>query len=283
MIKYSALVRFFANFQDGFIVKKFKDFLINFNFDNRHTPFQKTKKYYLNKKYFIENFYFNIYDFSNVDQLLYFEYEKNHFKFYLNSFLSDEIFIDIGSNIGTHSFFILKYLNPSKVLSIDPQKICIYLQKKTLSTNKDLNKEKIEFINSAVGDFPSELKLFRSNSGSATLANDFGSDSVDLFNIEKHNISNISIEDIFKKLSKKLVTIKIDVQGSEEKILDGIYNSNSLINIKNIIFEINNTNMDVLKIVIQKYLNKYKLIDLNYNEISILEIEKHRDLVLSKI
>ena len=66
--------------------------------------------------------------------------------FYLNSFLSDEIFIDIGSNIGTHSFFILKYLSPFKVLSIDPQKICIYLQKKTLSSNKDLNKEKIEFM-----------------------------------------------------------------------------------------------------------------------------------------
>ena len=36
MIKYSALVRFFANFQDGFIVKKFKDFLIKFNFDIRN-------------------------------------------------------------------------------------------------------------------------------------------------------------------------------------------------------------------------------------------------------
>ena len=86
-------------------------------------------------------------------------------------------------------------------------------------------------------------------------------------------------------MSKKLITIKIDAQGSEEKILDGIYNSNFLINIKNIIFEINKTNLDSLKIVIQKYRNKYKLIDLNYNEISILEIGKHMKscLVLSKI
>ena len=141
-------------------------------------------------------------------------------------------------------------------MSIDPQKICIYLQKKTLSCNNNLNKEKIEFINSAVGDSTSEIKLFRNNSGSGTLVNDFGSDPVDSVNIENHNISSISVEDVFKKLSKELVTIKIDVQGSEEKILNDIYNSNSLINIKNIIFEVNKTNLDNLKKVIQKYLTK---------------------------
>ena len=53
-MKYSSLIKFFANFQDGFIVTKLKNFLIKLNFRDRHTPFQKTRKYYINKKYFIE-------------------------------------------------------------------------------------------------------------------------------------------------------------------------------------------------------------------------------------
>ena len=121
MIKYLTLVRFFANFQDGFIMKKFKNFLINFNFNNRHTPFQKTKKYYLNKKYFIENFYFDIFDYSNVLQLLYFEFEKNHFKFYLDSFLSDEIFGNdkLISLPLIEGFSVTKFISASLVLPID--------------------------------------------------------------------------------------------------------------------------------------------------------------------
>ena len=40
----------------------------------------------------------------SVQQILYSSYEDKHFSFYLNSFKDNENFIDIGSNIGTHSF-----------------------------------------------------------------------------------------------------------------------------------------------------------------------------------
>ena len=282
-VKYSNIVKFISKFNDNYFLKKIKNAIINFNFRDRHTPFIKNvTKYFINKKFFIQNLNFDIYDYSHVSQIIFTSYEENHFKFYLNQVRKGEIFIDIGSNIGLHSFFVLKYLQPLKVLSIDPQKLCINLQKKTLSENKKLNSRKIEFINSAVGNLNRELTLFRNDSGSGTLCNDFGKDLVDFNNLEKENITYISIKKIFKKISNTIsyklphVTIKIDAQGSEFEILNEIYNSNFLYCIKNIIFEVNSTNLNYQKTCLKKYIVKdYRLLTLDNLQVSINNIDNY--------
>ena len=284
-MNFSNLINFFSNFKDNLIIKQIKKQLIKLVFKDRHTPFKKTKKIYLNKKYFIKNFFYDVYDYSHVNQIVYSSYEDKHFLYYINSFKENENFIDIGSNIGTHSFFILKYLKPKKVISIEPQGLCVYLQKKTLEYNNEINSEKIEFINSAVGYKEKNIKIFRNNSGSGTLINDFGKEYVDMNNLTALDVTHISIEDIFKKLTNDFTNIKIDTQGSEVKILEEIYNSDFINNISRIIFEINLNQIDGLKIILKKYLRKFELTDFDDSKVLINELHKYvkKDLILSNI
>ena len=93
-MKFSKLINFLSSFNDRKIVKKLKDKLINFNFADRHVPFKETKKIYLNQKYFINNFHYDVYDYSHVSQLIYSSYEKDIFSYYLNSFKEGENFIE---------------------------------------------------------------------------------------------------------------------------------------------------------------------------------------------
>lgn len=279
------LINFFSDFKDNIIIKKLKNKLIQFIFKDRHKPFKKTKKIYLSKNYSIKNFYIDVYDYSHVQQILYSSYEDKHFSFYLNSFKDNENFIDIGSNIGTHSFFVLKYLKPKKVISIEPQSLCMHLQKKTLESNIEINSKKIEFINSAVGYKEKNIKLFRNNSGSGTLINDFGKDHIDLNNLSTLEVNHISIEYIFKKIDNGVTNIKIDTQGAEISILEEIYNSDFINNINKIVFEINLNEIDRLKTVLKKYLKKFELTNFNNSKVSIDEVHRYvkNDLVLSNI
>lgn len=282
-MKFSNLINFLSSFNDRTIIKKIKDKLINFNFADRHLPFKETKKIYLNQKYFINNFHYDIYDYSHVSQLIYSSYEKDIFSYYLNSFKEGENFIDIGSNIGVHSFFILKYLKPNHVISIEPQSLCIYLQNKTLKNNKELNPDKINFINSAIAYKETNIKIFRNNSGSGTLVDDFGSDYLNPNNLNTMKISNISIEDVFKNLSNRVINIKIDTQGSEINILKEIHNSNFIKNVGKIIFEINLNEIDELKTILKSFTKNFILTNLKNSEISIDDLDLHikRCLVLS--
>lgn len=284
-MKFSNLINFFSNIKDYIIIKQIKKQIIKFFFKDRHTPFKKTKKIYLNKKYFIKNFYYDVYDYSHINQIFYSSYEDKHFSYYLNSFKENENFIDIGSNIGTHSYFILKYLKPKKVISIEPQGLCIHLQKKTLESNIEINSEKIEFINSAVGHKEKNIKLFRNNSGSGTLINDFGKEHIDMNNLSTLEVTHISIEDIFKKIDNGVTNIKIDTQGAEIKILEELYNSNFINNINKIVFEINLNEIDGLKTVLKRYFKKFELTDFNNSKVSIDEVHRYvkHDLVLSNI
>jgi len=284
-MKFSNLINFFSNINDYIIIKQIKKQIIKFFFKDRHTPFKKTKKIYLNKKYFIKNFYYDVYDYSHINQIFYSSYENKHFSYYLNSFKENENFIDISSNIENHSYFVLKYLKPKKVISIEPQGLCMHLQKKTLENNIEINSEKIEFINSAVGQNEKSIKLFRNNSGSGTLINDFGKDYVDINNLTILEVTHISIQDIFKKISNEITNIKIDTQGAEMKILEEIYNSNFIDNIKKIIFEINLNEIDGIKTVLRKYLKKFELTDLNNSNILINKVDRYvkEDIVLSNI
>ncbi len=81
------------------------------------------------------------------------------------------------------------------------------------------------------------------------------------------------------------MTIKIDAQGSEFEILNEIYNSNFLYCIKNIIFEVNSTNLKLSKNLFKKYIVKdYRLQTLDNLQVSINNIDNYIKscLILSK-
>lgn len=167
---YLKIINYFSGIEDSFYFnEKLKNFLLNFMFMYRHKPFQETIKIFITKKYCIEKFCFDIFDYSHVSQLIFANYEKNHFKFYLKNFYKNEIFVDIGSNIGVHSFFVLKFLDPFRVYSIEPQSLCADLQKKTLMNNKELAIKKNRFfiINKSINNKKKNLNYLEIIQGPA--------------------------------------------------------------------------------------------------------------------
>jgi FkbM family methyltransferase len=271
------------NLLNDFIRNKF----INFIFRERHTPYKKFRKYFINNKYFID-IYIDIYDYSHVLQATKPEYESEIFLFYLKKLNKNHLFIDIGSNIGLHSFFVRKFLNIKNIYSVEPNLKCIFLQKKTISSNKNL---KIKIINKLITSLTNNVLVqINNNTGSGTINNDFGKDAPLAFNLNNSKVATISPSKFIKNIRKKNLmsdfVIKLDIQGSEYNFLEDI--KNILIHenyIKFIVFEINNKNFHLLKNLIIKLKTRFILTDLSMKliEINFLPINKllKRNLLLS--
>ena len=271
------------NLLNDFIRNKF----INFIFRERHSPYKKFRKYFINNKYFID-IYIDIYDYSHVLQAIKPDYESEVFLFYLKKLNKNNLFIDVGSNIGLHSFFVKKFLNIKNIYSVEPNLKCIFLQMKTINSNKNLRVEIInKLITSGTNNF---LTQFNNNSGSGTINNDFGKDPPPTFNLNNSKTATIGYYKFIKNIRKKNLmsdfVIKLDIQGSEYNFLKDI--KNILIHekyIKFIIFEINSKNFYLLKNLIIRLKKKFMLTDLSMKliEINSLPINKllKRNLLLS--
>jgi FkbM family methyltransferase len=252
--------------KDNLFTRSIRSRFINFLFKYRHKPFQKIKKIYLDKKY-VDIFY-DINDYSHVSQVIDPDYEKNNFKYYLNTIGQSTIFLDIGANLGVHSLFVAKYCNAHLVIAVEPNPKCNYLIKKSINLNyKLLNKIKVisKIITASNNNI---LTLFKNNSGSGSITGDFGKDFIEKYNQEKI-ISDVIkptelINNIIKKNKKKEIFIKLDIQGSEYNFIENI--KNILLEkdiIKCIIFEVNKKNISKLKFLINNLNKKYYLTDAN--------------------
>jgi FkbM family methyltransferase len=256
--------------KDNIFAKQIRSRFINFLFKYRHRPFQKIKKYYLNKK-FIDLFY-DINDYSHVIQVADPDFEKGNFKYYLNAINKNTIFLDIGANLGIHSLFVAKYCNPYLVIAVEPNPKCIYLIKKSINLNyKLLNRIKLfsKVVSTAKNSI---LTLFKNNSGSGSVCGDFGKDFIEKYNQEKITCNTIKptelINNIVRK-EKKEIFIKLDIQGSEYNFIQNI--KNILLKkdiIKCIFFEVNKKNILKLKLLINNLSKKYFLTDINNTNIS---------------
>ena len=132
---------------------------------------------------------------------------------------SDIYIIDIGANIGWYSFLLGKY--GYKIISFEPSKINNYILKKTFCLNRELN---LTIINKGLHIEDKKCVLFNSgrNEGNGHI---YCNKSQIVL-----NSSLKSREIILTKLSnylpffnknKNLALIKLDVEGSEGKVIEG--------------------------------------------------------------
>ena len=126
--------------------------------------------------------------------------------------------LDIGSNIGWYSLFIAKY--GYNILSFEPSDLNNYILKKNYCLNKELN---ITFIKKGLYNSEKKCDFYKSkgNCGDGFVFCDKKGNLPS--HLEKsEEVTLTKLENYIPFLSKhNLGLIKIDVEGAEEKVLEG--------------------------------------------------------------
>ena len=138
-------------------------------------------------------------------------YELKELKTLMAIFPKGGIFVDIGANIGNHSLFAALFLEPSKVIPFEPNPKCIEVLIENVVVNHlmdmfDLSNLGIGLSDKASGGYAMEKRT--RNLGAAKMLEGQG-------DLEVHRA-----DEILKGV--KPAMIKIDVEGMEMAVLDGL-------------------------------------------------------------
>ena len=170
------------------------------------------------------------------------EYEKLEITYLLKEIRKNKIlyFIDIGANCGYYSVYIANNITNIIIDSFEPNKEAFLKFKKTLEINPTL-KDIINIYNFGLSDEAGEFKMqsmikhgYSQTGGSAIVENN----SYENFDVY---YADFKIGDKIINQNQKSIAIKIDVEGHEINVLNGLKNTlmkNKII-IQIEIFEIN--------------------------------------------
>lgn len=164
----------------------------------------------------IKDLKLNLYKDSILSRFIYDGFEKEEVDFVLKTLNEDDIFIDIGSNIGLFSILA------SRKVGDKGQVICFEPAPKTyerLLENVELNQLKnIKAINLGLSDSEGELKFYYSDSGFDAW-NSFAPD----YRLKKSMVVKTStLDKELGEINKSQVKlVKIDVEGWEKFVIKG--------------------------------------------------------------
>jgi FkbM family methyltransferase len=165
------------------------------------------------------NFYMLLNPTEHIQQQLFWYgcYEKELGDLLKKMLRSNDVFIDIGANIGYFSLLSANVSPSVKVISFEPGKDLFQKMKENFSINDSKN---IVAINAAVGEINEERELFLSD------ANNLGMSSFhqpENYSGRKEKVVVITIDDWYKTSGLgKIDLIKLDIEGSELAALKGM-------------------------------------------------------------
>tara|TARA_B100000787_G_scaffold94197_1_gene69571 strand:+ start:263 stop:949 length:687 start_codon:yes stop_codon:yes gene_type:complete len=182
-------------------------------------------------------------------------------------------YVDIGTNEGNFLEYLLKFCNFNKIICFEP------IEELANKLKDKFNNKKIEIYSEALSNKSSLKKFYEyqiSSQSSLYKQNDTFKSLKNLKNISI--IKTRSFDEIFKG-KKKIDFCKIDVQGEEVKVLQGMKKNLKLKNIKLIKIEISfieryqGSNSNFFEII--SYLIKF-----NYHLVSISKIKYRNNKIL---
>ena len=171
-----------------------------------------------------------------IKKILYCLYHPSFFRSYINGvcplFETKEIFkdirdvdmlIDVGSNKGQFAILFQYFFPYAKIISFEPQKEFLKIQKKILVKN-------IKFYSICLGNKNENgyLNVTKKKDSSSLLKPNILKDSIYKV-IKTIKIKIRRLDDVLKIQNKDNILIKLDVQGFEKKVLQG-----SILNLKKI-------------------------------------------------
>ena len=153
------------------------------------------------------------------------EFEKQEIDFLINQIRANNInyFLDVGANCGYYSLKISNEISNIEILSFEPNVEAYSKFSKTLNKNLNLSK-KIKLENFGLSDKSAKLKMQSmlkfgyAQTGGSSVIDENLNDKNFLF------YADFKIGDDYIKLIDKKISIKIDVEGHELKVLKGIKN-----------------------------------------------------------
>lgn len=145
---------------------------------------------------------------NNIRHIYYTEYDViSRFTHDINE---DDLFFDIGANLGVYSVFAGKEVDTGKIISFDPQpKIT-----RALYQNLDRNCEKYELYQIAASDESGFAKMDPEFSAGSDIKSDSG------LNVKTERME----EFIIQSETEAPTIVKIDVEGAEIEVLEGFGN-----------------------------------------------------------
>ncbi len=155
--------------------------------------------------------------------ILFNEFEKPEIEFLLSEIKKKKLdyFLDIGANCGYYSFKIAEKVSNINIFSFEPNPEAYFKFSKSLMKNSRLS-NKIKLENFGLSNKNKKLKMqsmikfgYAQTGGSAVIEKSIN---------EKHHefYANFKIGDEYLNLSNKYLAIKIDVEGHELNVLQGL-------------------------------------------------------------
>tara|TARA_B100000945_G_C20296426_1_gene555886 strand:+ start:172 stop:954 length:783 start_codon:yes stop_codon:yes gene_type:complete len=227
--------------------------------------FKKIFKFFkgnkINYNYFGVNFEGNIEEPMDKEILLFEGYENFQINFLLKNIndLKFDYFIDVGANSGLYSLIVAKRFKHISVKSFEPISESVNKLKKNITLNTDI--KNIEVFNFGLSNKNSKLLMKALKKRDYIQKGGYGvvNKSDDLTNLHTE-YAEFKLGDEVLNLTDKNIIIKIDTEGHEKNVLEGLKN----IFINNKIFlqiEIFDKNYSTINQLIESYnLKKIKYI-----------------------
>ena len=176
--------------------------------------------------YRIKNILFYLDFLDPIDRkiILYKKYEHDSVSFLENLFKYKSIsyFLDIGANAGYYSFYFADKFKSLKVKAYEPNLDAYYKFNKTLEKNSF---ENIEIFNNGLSDTEKKVKMITwYKHGHAKTNSIILEDNDDLKN-SKIFEALFKVGDDLLNFKNEVLCIKIDVEGHEFKVLNGMINT----------------------------------------------------------
>ncbi|MDJ0554515.1 MAG: FkbM family methyltransferase [Microcoleaceae cyanobacterium MO_207.B10] len=163
----------------------------------------------------------------------------------MSGYINDgDLIIDIGSNVGNHAVFFSKFFPNSKIIVFEPCKEAIEILNKNLDLNECINVER-KYIGFGLSNEKKEAMVWRGG------ANNLGGsrvipmqDTSDFSEAKKSNFNKTQLitgDEVLLELNPSF--IKIDVEGLEFEVLDGL-KSTIAQHKPNLFIEIRNENLE---------------------------------------
>jgi FkbM family methyltransferase len=172
----------------------------------------------IHKNFSFEQIDYEFYGLSNEHifiQIPWYEYEL---LIYIKNLNLNGVYIDVGGNIGNHSLFFLNHCRSTKLYVFEPEDFCYKILVKNLIKN---TKKEYVLNNLAIWNRKVDLKLIRfesfNNTGMSKVFEVNENDNEELL-IKANSLDNII------SFNENIVLIKIDAEGSEQKVLEGAIN-----------------------------------------------------------